>query len=290
MNIAEIPSTPATDLRWKRKVVMTKTSNKEFVLHDHSDGLYVPDSAQPSLKVAEVPFHENASPAQPDVGVPVRAVTHITGTRQDFETGLFPATISKETTGGRHVIALQVSRTGSVDTPSAATEAFVWLSMKSREAYTKVAKWLPEFLELDFETAKALAEIAKGGDRAKAYAYETKFAHFLDIILPGRVENLLAFRLLCEACKYKKAEGKIEFEGIEIHAPKGIGQWLAPFGKEVSQNANENAKAIDEVAGMVGSGDIKTKAKAVLEAVPGNADKLAKAIDDFLKELAKASA
>jgi hypothetical protein len=88
----------------------------------------------------------------------------------------------------------------------------------------------------------------------------------------------LAFRLLCEAWKIKNIDKNAKCGDIEIHAPEGLEQWLAPFGKKP-----EDDKVIEQVAGMIGSDNIqKTKAEAVLKAANGDG-KLEEAIPAFLK-------
>lgn len=97
--------------------------------------------------------------------------------------------------------------------------------------------------------------------------------------------NLLAFRLLCEAKQACGIESKAEINGITVHAPENIGHWLAPFGKSKVEH-------IGEVAVMIGNGELKTKAKAVLDAVleaVSSEEKLNLAIGEFLKTTASDS-
>ena len=156
--------------------------------------------------------------------------------------------------------------------------------MKDRHAYEQVGHWLSEFLKLTFEQAKRITGFKT---RAEAHEFEAEFSHFLDIILPGRVDDLLAFRLLCEATKVvaeentqRTAKGEqtsntTELASITIYAPSSVAEWLAPFGKSKPEE-------ISQVAGMVGSGVVKEAAEKVLNAVNGSGD-LPEAITDFLK-------
>lgn len=147
----------------------------------------------------------------------------------------------------------------------------IQFSMQDGNAYRSSSPWLKEFFALDYKTAESIAKLKH---RSQAAAYEEKYGHFLDIILPGRVENLLAFRLLCEAVKVVEEENTkrtakseqtsntAELCGITIHAPEQLEQWLAPFGKKP-----EDVNAIEHVAGMIGSGDLKKAAEKVLKTV-----------------------
>lgn len=91
-----------------------------------------------------------------------------------------------------------------------------------------------------------------------------------------RSDELLAFRLLCEAKQICGSDPKKEFAGITVYSPMSIDDWLRPFGVA-------NSDRIADVAGKVGSGDIKDKATAVLNAARGEAGlKVAEAISDFL--------
>lgn len=103
-----------------------------------------------------------------------------------------------------------------------------------------------------------------GGDEERAAC---RADHRIDWELLERpsTEELLAMRLLCEAKHVCGAEGSGELDGIAIRAPMTLQEWLAPFGKR-------EAKDIEEVASMIGGGDIKAKAQAVLDAVRKNGD------------------
>lgn len=88
-------------------------------------------------------------------------------------------------------------------------------------------------------------------------------------------EAVLAFRLLCEAKQLCGDSPTKELNGITINAPMTIAQWLAPFGKS-------KASEISDVANLIGSGDVRTKAEAVLKAVNSNSD-VAAALTEFLR-------
>jgi hypothetical protein len=94
----------------------------------------------------------------------------------------------------------------------------------------------------------------------------------------------LALRLLCEAWEQVSLKKELTVCDITIHAPVSIWQWLGLFGitKPHDETKKADAQMIDQVAGMIGSGDIRTKAKAVLEAANGTGD-LTEAIGEFLK-------
>ena len=257
------------------------TDNKLLVLHDHTCGIRL-ENGQLNGSVATVRILENChtfSGTTPDV-------IHVVAHTSDFNRISMTNAFFSGNASGKQVIVLHVASGGFVqhvcENTNHSDANFVWLSQKDTHlAYRKVSEWLPEFMKLDFKTAEDLARIANESDHGQASAYETDYAHLLDIILPGRIENRLAFRLLCEAYKCKRIDNKNDCEGIEIHAPEGIGQWLAPFGKVEGGDDAAKAKAIDEVAGMIGSGEVKKRAKAVLEAGNGTGD-LKKAIGEFL--------
>ncbi|MEI8040601.1 MAG: hypothetical protein WCL11_04275 [Verrucomicrobiota bacterium] len=150
---------------------------------------------------------------------------------------------------------------------------FYWLSMKDRAAYDREpGKWLSEFLTL---TAQQAEDLVNYGDRSDVPSVtENDCARFLDIILPRRIEQRLAFRLLCEAKEACGEQDSTELCGITIHAPKDLGEWLEPFG-------GSGAHDISRVAGMIGSGNIKAAAELVLKAVNENGH-LSDAITNFL--------
>lgn len=288
MKVKSIPSnaTPP-DSTWKQRLFESKKLS--LVLRDHSNGIYAPQDKLDSAKVARPDFKNHAALAtSTEVGKEVRVVAHLSAaeTRESAQGDLFEPNGG---VGGCDSIILQVS-TQPVSSSSASSGNFVWFSMRDLQAYEKLGEWLPEFLKLTFEQAK---RIARFQTRAEAHEFEADFSHFLDIILPGRVESCLAFRLLCEATKAideanaereksgQQATKSAELSGITIHAPTELKDWLAPFGKE-SGDATATAIVIDNVAGLIGSGDIKTRAKAVLDAVSGNGETLKNAIEAFL--------
>jgi len=198
------------------------------------------------------------------------------------------------------LIVLWVSTQDSRNDPHSiltSPAAIVRFAMRDGNAYrTADSKWLPEFLKLTFEQAKQLARFKT---RTEASGWESDnpgFEHFLDIILPGRVENLLAFRLLCEATKVVEEENTRRtakgeqtsntalLSNITIHAPQTIWEWVRPFGITTPEDPTTQADAqtIEKVAAMVGSDKVKARAKAVLEAVNGNGGTLKTANEKFL--------
>jgi len=66
-----------------------------------------------------------------------------------------------------------------------------------------------------------------------------------------------------------------ELQGVTIHAPKDLAEWLAPFD---GHGANDIAR----VAGLVGSGDLRVAAENVLKAADGSGN-LPDAINVFLE-------
>jgi hypothetical protein len=281
---------------WTRKILVEKQNNKQLVLHDHrATGSVTVTTNQ--ITRADVAGRDGDPISFLDhVGLPSATcqppelyylVCHIKTSREGFaknpESCDHPIPLFPNGTTGKKVIALQAttqdSLTGEGKLLEVLENSYVWLPMNDRSAYHKVSDWLPEFLKLDFDTAKDLAKAAKTGDRSKATQFENDYAHLLDIILPGRVANLLAFRLLCEAKEACNRDDKLEnYKGtrITIHAAKDIGQWLAPFGENLSP------PDISKVAGMIGSGDVKKAAEEVLNAVNQNHDPSV-AITNFLK-------
>jgi hypothetical protein len=95
----------------------------------------------------------------------------------------------------------------------------------------------------------------------------------------------MAFRLLCEtkqACGRDSKKEDYNGTGITIHAPMILEDWLVPFGKHPT-----DADAIDHVAGMIGSSDIETRVKTILDAVcveSQGAEKVLDAIGVFLAD------
>jgi hypothetical protein len=201
---------------------------------------------------------------------PIRCVVHIDTqnvTRAAFERALFSPPAPDPTP---NVILLQVSSVdGGLAEDSMIRSNFIWLSMKYRTAYTMVSHWLPEFLTLDFKTAKELAGFT---DRNQAAKHEDKFGHFLDIILPGDPTALLAFRLLCEARLACGNQDDLDMSGLKIKAPRDLGAWLAPF----STHGDEDQR-IAAVVALMGSASAKKAAKAVFDALERNENALEEA-------------
>jgi hypothetical protein len=169
-----------------------------------------------------------------------------------------------------HAVIVSTQRVFNVpaDWPDERTHACEWTPSEFANPPTRLAKWLGQVTAGDIEVID------------------------WDLLRRDRVEPILAFRLLCEAWKIKKIDRKENCEGITIHAPEKLEQWLAPFGIKFGDiNKNELVvEAIEQVAGMIGSGDIKTMAKAVLETADSKGKDLEKVILDFLAEVAKPTA
>jgi hypothetical protein len=235
-------------------------------------------------------FREVALPSGSDPVYAKHAVIH-----HDNPNTLYDNNIDNE------LVVLRVSTTPSVQGgpkcfPGGGSEPkVVQFAMTDGSSFRRDdEKWVTEFLTLTFDQAKKLSALSV---RSQAHEFEEGFAHFLDIILPGRVENLLAFRLLCEASKfvteskakkskdYDAASHSCKQDGITIHAPgdtpEKLGEWLTPFGKSKPEE-------ISQVAALIGSGEVKTAAENVLNAVHKSGD-LQGAIDKYLKLIAKQS-
>lgn len=140
--------------------------------------------------------------------------------------------------------------------------------MKDGNAYRATSVWLPQFLALDFETAKA---IAAATDRWSLHPdIQRDFAHLLDIIHPGDPTAPLAFRLLCEAWEEVNIKGNTSLSDLPITAPENPSDWLAPFVRAEGRPAS-----IEEVVALMVDGDFKGKVKGVLDATDGEAMKKA---------------
>jgi hypothetical protein len=277
-----LPGSPHVSGKWIRKALLV--NEKLLVAEDHtgeigeSHGKFTTTVAHHTLQAGCVPFFTQ-------VPKEIHAVAHTNGGRQSPHDNFFVSDAPDY-----KVIVVHAGR-GVVPTynnPQTKHQQadFIWLRVQDLVAYGE-GKWLNQFVNLSFKQAVKLASFK---DRVDASEFESDFAALLDILFPGRVENRIAFRLLCDAYKFRKIDNQSKCGGIEIHAPEDIGQWLAPFGKEPGDNDAAKAKAIDDVASMIGSGDIKTKAKAVLETANFNDEKLRIAVKGFLEELAKPTA
>jgi hypothetical protein len=282
MNVKSIPNEMPLDYTWQQRLF--ESAALPLVLRDHTRGIYLPSGTLDSAKVANVEFKDHVVlAATTGVSNQVHVVAHLgtAETRTSVQGDLFDPPVGVRDCNS---IILQVTRE-SITSVSASSENFIWFSMKDRHAYEQIGQWLSEFLKLTFEQAKQLAGFKT---RADAHEFEAEFSHFLDIILPGRVENLLAFRLLCEATKVvaeentkRAAKGEqtsnsAEWSNIIIHAPKNLAEWLAPFGENLGE------RNIPMISGTIGSDSLKTAAEQVLYAANGRGD-LSQAIIDFLK-------
>lgn len=81
----------------------------------------------------------------------------------------------------------------------------------------------------------------------------------------------LALRLLCEAWKATRGEATVEAEGITIHTPTTLKQWLAPF--EASGDATK-------VAALMGKA--KDAAAALFAAVEKSKEEFGETVEAFL--------
>jgi len=237
-------------------------NGKSLYLYDHRDSIRewkgaVTIHANVIVR-ANVAGHDFEDVKALEDGFPPKsAIIHITNN---------PTTIY--TADDEGLIVLRVSTQASAPNGNQVLHApanIVQFAMQNREAYRSKEPWLGEFLKLNFETAKKIAVLT---DRANAAEFETDFSHFLDIILPRRIENRLAFRLLCEAKKACGQGKQGDFKGITIYAPSELDDWLMPFAPpEGFPKDNTSDQNIAVVASMIGSGEVLTKAKAVLKAV-----------------------
>lgn len=269
--------------RWKRKALFLNT--KLLVVEDH-DGR-IAGKTKIDANVADHHIDHNAAPFTGTAPELIHVVAH---TRlEDRGRGDFLTRTPTSTTGFKLVI-LQVSSVGPVkaDSEVAVFDGLkcVWLSVKDRSAYCDpLNQWVTQFQNLNFATAEELAKIAKQGNRAAAADFESGYSHLLDLILPGRFENLLAFRLLCDAakeCAGQPSKSKAFGTELTIYAPREIGQWLEPFGES-------KAEKIPLVAAQIASGTVQERVKAVLENV-GDTGKLIRGIGEFEDALAEQTA
>ncbi len=123
-----------------------------------------------------------------------------------------------------------------------------------------------------FSCRRAFSEVLQSGDVAHIVAAfrdgkdPTQFFDNVD------VSAQFAFRLLCEAWQFCGGEKCRDCQGIVIHAPLTLDDWLAPFGKSAVTD-------IPHVASMIGT--TKAPATAVLNAANGQGN-LTTAIQAFL--------
>lgn len=269
---------------WIRKAVSVKDTDAFLFLHDRRGSVEIEGGRIVKADVAgkdedPVCFSDYIDLMDGEITVEetYHLVVHPLSSRGDFPTDpdarrdnlspLFPLA-----TTGKKVIALQVTTEGCLSlahlgTQTIAGNQYVWLSMKDRAAYRKVADWLSEFTALDFETANS---IASAPDRSSLARFEGVFSHLLDITHPGDPTAPLAFRLLCEAWEAEQVDGVGEPSGFAITAPKIPSDWLAPFVRPDGQVAN-----VQEVVALMDDEDFKGKVKAVLDATDGESTKKA---------------
>lgn len=276
MKIQSIPQTPPVDHRWVRQVFSAANQpGKQIVLHDHTLGLDLSPNGEHSLEVAGVEFGQYVGEHQDDdLTSPVRMIAHIGGTREEVFEVLF--TSQGEGEGEtRPVIILEVSSQEATASVSAHSNTVVWLSMKDREAYKRVSDWLPQFLDLDFQTATQIANTPNRSDLESEL--QRNFSRILEVTHPGDPTAPFAFRRLCEAWSCVNVSGKEKLSGFSVTAPGSLMDWLAPF----SSQSTGKAASIDSVPHMMGDAATRDKAKAIL----GSADSDPKAaVLDFLGE------
>lgn len=266
-----LPQDPLPAGSCQRQVFQENKSQRQVVLHDHNGSIEFQAGSLHSAKVAVEEFKDHVTQSKDDGSSPVYMVAHIFDDRKGVMEGLFDDCENGTT---RETIILEVSSTGTVDKKEAPVcGSFVWLSEKSQGAYKRVPDWLPQFLRLDFETAKAIAEATDRG--VLSPKVQDDYNHLLDITHPGDPTASLAFRLLCEAWKECRPSDSIELHGMTIHAPTDLPSWLQSFG----------AKNISEVGRRIGHEEIGAKAEKVLRAVDENGD-LVGPIEEFLSESA----
>lgn len=271
-----------TNGTWTRKILVHQNSNKPLVLHDHRDcgSVTIVDTITRADVAGEtddpISFLDHVANRQPAQSLPElhHLVCHIRPTREGFPmnpdsregAGITPLFGGEAV--GKKVIAIQCTTRDNLGTASefltVAGNEYVWLSMNSREAYRKVDLWLPEFMDLDFATAKLIAEATDRG--ALDPKVERKYAHLLDITHPGDATAELAFRLLCEAVVLCKGEATAKVGGIPITAATQLGQWLDPF----SPTGMPEDQRIDAVVSLMGSEASQIAAREVLTAVKAN--------------------
>jgi hypothetical protein len=259
MSIHLLPPTPPHDHKWIRQVFSTTNhTGRQLVLHDNSKGLNLPPRGPRSLNVAAVSFDHVVGNVQPDdLASPVRMVAHIGGTREDVVNLLTLHT----SIAPRLAVILEVSSQEAVPLPSIESTNFVWLSMKSREAYKRVSDWLPQFLDLSFKDA---VKIAKATDRTELDPdLQQRYAQLLDITHPGDPSASLAFRLFCEAWTLNNGQ-TTKHDGISITPPDSLDRWVTPF--KVGTTTSYNTA----VAAMMGTPSLRAKAADVLNAAERN--------------------
>lgn len=159
------------------------------------------------------------------------------------------------------MVILQASTaSGGVGWAHETLDRIIWLSMKDKAAYGRVREWLPEFMDLDFATAKLIAGAPDRGSLSDTI--QRTCPHLLDITHPGDPTALFAFRLHCEAWEEVNVNGNASLSGFPITAPSGLTDWLAPF----SPQSNGDRASIESVVAMMGDQETKTKVRAVLSA------------------------
>lgn len=248
-----------------------------LVLRDYRNSapgaVSIVDGRLTRANVADVDFRESEVriPDVRDSGL-FHAVCHIDEDHRD-EVDFYEPLPEGDRQGEEHskMVAIQVSTAGRVKPAHKVTAEVVWLSMFDRGAYTRVNEWLPEFMDLDFETAQAIA----GAPNRESLSEDVqrRYSHLLDITHPGDPTVELAFRLLCEA---RLACGEAESSVIglvEVRAPVALDSWLEPF----EPKGKDQSERIAAVVAMMGSEEAKESASAVLDAVQRNEDVLVKA-------------
>jgi len=243
-----------------------------LVLRDHREveaapGAVTINNAQVSrANVADVNFPGANFPGQFHKTVQIHVVCHLTENRDNVEFQDPPPTSDHEDSPVRLIILQASKGNDSISLTHETVGDKVWLSMKSREAYTKVSEWLPQFLNLSFEDAVKIAEAKDRG--ALAPKIQEDYEKLLDITHPGDPTAPLAFRLLCEAWAEVNVKKNTTLSGLPINAPSKLDDWLAPFHPD----GDGNPAKIASVVSKMGDAASKGKAEKVLKAADGEGD------------------
>lgn len=258
MNESQFPDTD----NWRRKIL--SVGETPIGLHDHRNegdaqgAVTITNDTILRADVANVCFKSHVRLPLTGKNITVKhVVAHLdTPNIDNFLNAAFPNRAEEE-----FVIIMNVSRQDSgLASAHYAGENCICFSMKDRRAYSKVDDWLEQFLRLDFDVAKVIAEVNDRGELPPDL--QDYYAKFLDITHPGDPAAPLAFRLLCEAWKIKCIDEKDDCEGISITAPSSLTDWLKPFSVVGADDS-----AIATVVAKMGDNDTKTKVQNVLDTV-----------------------
>lgn len=205
-----------------------------LLLRDHREveeapgAVTVEHGAVTRANVADAPFPDAMLAGTTPISDPLHVVCHLTEYRKDVNF------LDTTAPGAPKLVILQVSAGADhVPLPSEFDNHAVWLSMASRSAYVEVNAWLSQFLDLSFEDARKLATLQSRSQVTGKLEYlEGKYSNFLNVILPGSVDAPLALRLLCEAWLLTNGASSRDENGIMIHAPQKLDDWLTPFATD----------------------------------------------------------